>query len=159
MDWWILTGFLESKQLPVRVSTTISGLTSLPSGNGRLSGSSTARVEWKEKRRSSTVWGTGECKEKSLWWASVDESVEMLEEQRFSSVCWKHRVMRTCPVCCRRVSQSHTTHSFQHLILWKNETSTADFRWWTAGRDSCSPKSFQHEVNHVSRQVLVIWPY
>lgn len=35
---------LKGPQLPGRVSTSISGLTSLPSGNGRLSGASTAGV-------------------------------------------------------------------------------------------------------------------
>lgn len=42
---------MSDRQLPGRFSTMISGLTCLPSGNGRLSGTSTARVERKVRVR------------------------------------------------------------------------------------------------------------
>lgn len=41
----LMSVMFERQQLPVRVSTRISGLISFPSGNGRLSGTATSGAE------------------------------------------------------------------------------------------------------------------
>lgn len=138
------------EQLPGRVSTVISGLTSLPSGNGRLSGVSTAGERRKNETIKRSNTGTIHVRSKvrqenvteKTGRASVSESVEMLEEQRCSTVCWKH--MRKAPIQTR-VTEPHDA-CFQLLILWKEIVpSLLTSGRQSAGRDGNYRKCFQHE--------------